>query len=133
MKLRTLSLAIIIAYTTSAQKIWDGPLTGGSWATATNWNNNTLPVANDIVIFPTGISGTISNVNSGNNITLGGLIVQGNSTITLTNSSSRTITIANGAGAVDFSINAGATLTMGTNVDITLAAGTAVKQYYQRI
>jgi Secretion system C-terminal sorting domain len=125
MKLRILSLAILTAYTSSAQKIWDGPSTGGSWATATNWNNNTLPVANDIVIFPTGISGTISNVNSGNNITLGGLIVQGNSNITLTNTSSRTVTIANGTGASDFSIDAAATLTMGTNVNISLAAGTS--------
>ena len=124
-RLRILLIAMLIAYSASSQKIWDGPATGGSWATATNWNNNTLPVANDIVIFPTGISGTISNVNSGANITLGGLIVQGNSNITLTNSSNKTITIANGSGAIDFSIVAGATLTIGTNVDITLASGTA--------
>lgn len=124
-RLRILWIATLFAYTGSAQKIWDGPLTGGSWATAANWNNNTLPVANDIVIFPTGISGTISNVHSGANITLGGLIVQGNSNLTLTNSSSKTITIANGAGVNDFSIEAAATLKIGTNVNITLAAGAA--------
>src|SRR5436190_10305232 len=124
-RLCTLPLAILVAYTASPQKIWVGPTTGGSWATATNWNNNTLPLANDIVVFPTGISGTISNVNSGSNITLGGLIVQGNSNITLTNSSNKTITIANGSGAIDFSIVTGATLTIGTNVDITLGSGTA--------
>jgi hypothetical protein len=122
-RLRILLIAMLLVYTASSQKIWDGPATGGSWATATNWNGNTLPAPNDIVIFPAGISGTISNINSGNNITLGGLIVQGNSNITLTNSSNKTITIANGTGAIDFSIEAGATLVIGTNVDITLGAG----------
>ena len=116
----------MVITTASSQKVWDGPASGGSWATATNWSGNTLPVANDIVIFPTGISGTISNVNSGNNITLGGLIIQGNSTITLTNSANRTITVANGTGAIDFYIETGATLTMGTNVGITIASGTTV-------
>jgi hypothetical protein len=110
-KLRILVIAVLVVYTASSQKIWDGSATGGSWATAANWNNNTLPAANDIVIFPAGISGIISNVNSGNNITLGGLIVQGNSNIALTNSSNKTVTIVNGSGAVDFSIAAGATLT----------------------
>lgn len=125
-KLRTLVIATIVVSTAYSQKIWDGPASGGSWSTATNWSGNTLPVANDIVIFPTGISGTISNVNSGNNITLGGLIVQGNSNITLTNSNSRTITVANGTGAIDFYIETGASLTMGANVGITIASGTSV-------
>ena len=109
----------------SAQRTWDGPATGGSWATATNWSGNVVPAANEIVIFPTGINGTIANVNAGNNITLGGLVIQGNSNITLTNSANKTITIANGSGAIDFSIAATATLTISTNVDITLASGTA--------
>jgi Secretion system C-terminal sorting domain len=125
-KLRTLLIAILVVTTASSQKIWDGPASGGSWSTAANWSGNTLPATNDIVIFPTGISGTISNVNSGNNITLGGLIIQGNSTITLTNSSNRTITVANGTGAIDFYIETGATLNMGANVGITIASGTTV-------
>ncbi len=127
-RLRTLLPAMLLVYTASSQKIWDGPAAGGSWSTAANWNNNTLPQPNDIVIFPTGISGTISNVNAGNNITLSGLVVQGNSNITLTNSSSKTITIANGSAAVDFSIAAGATLRSGTNVNITLASGTSTNK-----
>jgi len=125
-KLRTLVIALLVVSTAHSQKIWDGPASGGSWSTATNWSGNTLPATNDIVIFPTGISGTITNVNSGNNITLGGLVVQGNSNITLTNSSNRTITVANGTGAIDFYIETGATLIMGTNVGITIASGTTV-------
>lgn len=120
-----LLVTLLFAYPVLSQKVWDGPATGGNWATATNWNNNTVPVTNDIVIFPTGISGTISNVNSGNNITLGGLIVRGNSAITFTNSSNRRITIANGSGVNDFYIETGASLVLGTNVDLTLASGTA--------
>lgn len=122
--LSILLIAIFAISNISAQRTWDGPSTGGSWATATNWSGNIVPAANEIVIFPTGINGTISNVNGGNNITLGGLIIQGNSNITLTNSSNRTITIANGSGAVDFSIAAAATLTISTNVNLTIASGT---------
>ncbi len=122
-QLKILSLSLLIFSKSNAQKIWDGPVSGGSWSVAANWNNNTLPVANDIVIFPTGISGTISNVNAGNNITLGGLIVQGNSNITFTNSANRNINVANGTGAIDLYIEAGATVTIGANVDIVLASG----------
>lgn len=125
--MRLLGALMITIFTVSgisAQRIWNGPATGGSWTTATNWTGNVVPAPNDIVIFPTGINGTISNVNGGANITLGGLIVQGNSNITLTNFSNRTITIANGSGIVDFSIETAATLTIGTNVDLTLASGT---------
>jgi hypothetical protein len=124
-RLSILLITFFIVTRISAQRIWDGPVTGGSWATATNWSGDVVPAPNEIVIFPTGISGTISNVNGGNNITLGGLIVQGSSNITLTNSANRTITIANGAGAVDFHIEVGAALTISANVDLTLAAGTA--------
>ena len=123
-KLSILALHLLLFSKTYTQKIWDGPAAGGNWAVAANWNGDILPTTSDIVIFPTGISGTISNVNGGNNISLGGLIIQGNSNITFTNSSNKTITVANGSGVNDFSIETGASLTISANVDLTLAAGT---------
>ena len=126
MKKPTLLLLLLLHLSKAyLQKIWNGPLTGGSWAAAANWSGNTVPATNDIVIFPPGISGTFSNVNGGSNITLGGLVIQGNSNITFTNSANRIITVSNGAGVNDFLIAAGSALTIGPNVDITLAAGSA--------
>jgi hypothetical protein len=119
-----LLISFISVLSLSAQKTWTGPATGGNWATATNWSGNQVPVTNDIVIFPTGITGTVSNVNAGANITLAGLVIQGNSDITLTNSANKTITISNGAGANDLDIAINARLTIGTNVDLTLGSGT---------
>lgn len=123
--LSILPLSLLLISKVYSQKTWTGPASGGSWALAANWSGNAVPTANDIVIFPPGISGTISSVNAGSNITLGGLIVRSNSNIKLTNSSNKTITIANGSGINDLFIETGATLTLGTNVDITLGAGTA--------
>ena len=123
--LRILPLCLLLISKIYSQKTWTGPASGGSWTVASNWSGNSVPVANDIVIFPSGISGTISNINAGSNITLGGLIIQTNANITLTNSSNKTITVANGSGINDLFIETGATLTLSTNVDITLGAGTA--------
>lgn len=103
-----------------SQKIWDGPATGGSWATAANWNNNTLPVATDIVTFSSGVTGTITNVPNQN---IAGLVVSGNSNITLSAPADRTLTVTDGSGANDISIANGSQLTLGTNVNLTLAAG----------
>ncbi len=107
-------------------KTWNGPATGGSWTTGLNWLPAVAPVTNDIVVIPTGISGTITNVAGAGSVTLGGLRIEGNSNITFTNTSnSRTLTIANLAGT-DFIIQAGSGLALtgtGNGVNITLAAG----------
>ncbi|MGK2861983.1 MAG: T9SS type A sorting domain-containing protein [Chitinophagaceae bacterium] len=121
-----MSMMIGVSLWSQTIKTWNGPATGGSWTTNGNWLPAVAPVANDIVVIPTGITGTISAVAGGGNITLGGLRIEGNSNITFTNTTnSRTITIANLTGT-DFIIQAGSGLTLtgtGNGVNITLFAG----------
>lgn len=123
-KVYFLLLTVLIAATGwSKTTTWVGGA-NTNWDNPANWDNG-VPAANDIVIFPTNTSATITRVAQGGDITLLSLSILGNSNIRFVNTVGRTITIANGAATDDFIIDAGAQLTMGTNINMTLASGAA--------
>ncbi len=115
-----LILIVLSSATVWSQKIWDGPATGGSWALAANWNNNTIPVAGQTVTFDNGVSGAITNVPA---LSISGLVVSGNSNIILQAPAAVTLNISNGTVSPDLTIDAGSEVTLGTNVNMTLANG----------
>ena len=39
-------------------KVWNGPVNGGSWTTPANWSGNSIPNSGDVVEFGVGISGS---------------------------------------------------------------------------
>jgi len=122
-KIYFLLMALFLAFGGWSQTTtWTGAV-NTNWDNAGNWDNG-VPAANYIVIFPAGSAGNITRVAQGGDITLSGLLVQGNATVRLVNTVARTITIANGAAFNDFAVAAPAQLTIGTNINITLAAGT---------
>ncbi|WP_276501188.1 T9SS type A sorting domain-containing protein [Terrimonas pollutisoli] len=92
-----------------------------SWNVATNWDNG-IPVAGDIVIFPTNTTSVVTQVAQSGNIILASLLIQGNSTITLQAAAARVLTISNGAAGDDLAIDAGAQLTLSTNVNLAMGA-----------
>ena len=116
-------LAIIMASSTArTQKTWDGPATGGSWATATNWSGDVVPIATDIVQFDVGATLAISNVPV---ISLAGLIITNGTNITLSKPAAggnNTLTITNPNAANDLTIAEGSVLTLGNEINITLSA-----------
>lgn len=123
-KVYFLILTVLIAATGwSKTTTWVGGA-NTNWDNPANWDNG-VPAANDIVIFPTNTSATITRVAQGGDITLLSLSILGNSNIRFVNTVARTITIANGAATDDFTIDTDAQLTMGTNINITLASGAA--------
>ena len=113
----------ITAVSWSQTTTWTGGV-NTNWDNVGNWDNG-IPAANYIVIFPAGTSGNITRVAQGADITLTGLLVQGNASVRLVNTVARTITIANGAAFNDFAVEAPAQLTIGTNINVTLASGAA--------
>jgi hypothetical protein len=121
MKNSLLSLIFFCILTTANSQItytWNGG--NGAWNVGGNWTPNGVPAANDIVQFNNGASQTVTNVSL--NVTLGKIIVTGNTNVILQNTAARTLTVAAGTGT-DLTVSAGCTLTMGTNISITLQAG----------
>jgi hypothetical protein len=123
-KIYFLLLTVLVAATGwSKTTTWVGGA-NTNWDNPANWDNG-VPAANDLVIFPTNTSATITRVAQSGDITLLGLSILGNSNIRFVNTVARTITIANGATFTDFGIDANAQLTLGTNINLTLASGSA--------
>ncbi len=108
-------LLIAIAITTlawSQTTTWTNGNNNMRWDQGGNWTNG-VPADGYIVIINNGTSPIITNVAAGGSITLNGLRIEGNSTVTLTNTSdNRTLTIDNGSGANDFNVEAGSSLTL---------------------
>ena len=105
-------------------KVWNGPVNGGSWTTAANWSGNSIPNSGDVVEFGVGVSGTIINVP---HMSISGLVVSGGANITLVKpaaAATNTLTIANTTAANEFVITEGSSLILGNGVNITLASGT---------
>lgn len=124
-KFYSLLIAIVVTATAWSQTTnWTGAIST-SWTTSGNWDNG-VPVANTgIAVFSIGSSPSITNVP---NITLGGLIVTGNTALTLSKPTAggvNTLTIANTAAAIDFSITSGSSIALGNELNITLGAGSA--------
>ena len=122
-KVYFLLVILMTAVTAWTQKTWDGPATGGSWTTATNWSGDAVPVATDIVQFDVGSTMAISNVPG---LSLAGLIVTDGTNITLSKpdaGGNNTLTITNALAANDFAIAEGSVLTLGNEINITLSAG----------
>jgi len=122
-KVYFLLVILMAAITAWTQKTWDGPATGGSWTTATNWSGDAVPVVTDIVQFDVGSTMAILDVPV---LSLAGLIVTNNTNITLSKpdaGENNTLTITNAAAANDFAITAGSVLTLGNEINITLSAG----------
>ena len=95
---------------------WRGA-NNGSWALATNWSpTRTTPASNDLMVFNTGTTLTITAVPAQ---TIGRLTISNNSNITL-NGTGGTLTIDNQTGD-DLAITTGSSLTLGTSGNITLA------------
>ena len=98
-----LLMAILLALTGwSKTTTWDGSA-NAQWDNGANWDNG-VPVNNDIVIFPTNFTTTITRVAFGGNLSLFSLSILGNSNITLQAAGERIITITNGVIGNDFVI-----------------------------
>lgn len=124
-KIYFLTLILLAAVTGWSQtKTWNGPATGGSWTTGGNWSPTGAPGTNDVVLINGGVSGTITAVPS---ITLRGLRIEGNSTVTFTSTGDRTISVAGVGGTTSFNVESGSSLILpgGTNrIDIDFSRGT---------
>lgn len=121
-KIYFLLLAVLVAATAwSKTTTWIGGV-NSNWDNPANWDNG-VPATDDIVIFPTNVSGTINRVAQGGDISLFRLSILGNSNIRFVATGTRLITIKNGTGD-DFVIETDARLSVGNNVSITLASGT---------
>jgi hypothetical protein len=95
-----------------------------SWTTAGNWTpSRTFPAADDILIFGNGASGTV--VNNVPSETIGRLVVQANTSVSLSGSGSATLTIRGNAAADDLSIAAGSALLLNSTspVNVTVNNG----------
>jgi hypothetical protein len=123
-----LSAIVLTSAGVHAQKTWVGPATGGNWAVASNWSGNAIPVNGDVVVIDGGVSGAINNVP---NITLAGLRIEENSTVTFNvlNGGDRNISITGSGNTTRLIIEAGSTLRLeGDNNDdmeITLSRSSA--------
>ncbi len=101
-------------------KTWNGPASGGSWATAGNWSPSGAPGATNIVVFDNGVSGQITGVP---NVTVAGLRVEGNSQVSLVAQSgnNRTLTVSVPGGQTRLVIESGSSLTLvsgGDDIDL---------------
>ena len=114
------ALAMILAATSlwsQTTRRWIGP-DNGSWASPINWETGAgipgVPQTGDLVVFDDGNTRTVLNVPM---ISLGGLTIANNSTVTLQNTSSaNTITIQDGPNVSDFRVEGGSVLTLGAGV-----------------
>lgn len=114
------ALAMILAATSlwsQTTRRWIGP-DNGSWASPINWETGAgipgVPQTGDLVVFDDGNTRTVLNVPM---ITLGGLTIANNSTVTLQNTSSaNTITIQDGPNVSDFRVEGGSVLALGAGV-----------------
>jgi hypothetical protein len=89
-----------------------------------NWTpSRTFPAADDILIFGNGASGTV--VNNVPSETIGRLVVQANTSVSLSGSGSATLTIRGNAAADDLSIAAGSALLLNSTspVNVTVNNG----------
>ena len=99
---------------------WTGA-NNASWATSTNWSpTRTTPAANDILQFT---DGTTKNVTAVPTQTIGRLLVNSNTNITLQSGGTITLTVGNGTGN-DIVIPSGSSLIIGgsNNLTVTLAS-----------
>jgi hypothetical protein len=112
----TLIALVLVSVAGMAQttKTWNGPASGGSWATASNWLPTGAPTNGNIVVFDAGVSGTISAVP---NITLGGLRIENGTNITFTVTNDRTINVSTTGGTERFIIDATSSLTLSAGGD----------------
>lgn len=123
-KIYFLTLILLAAVTGWSQtKTWNGPATGGSWTTNSNWSPTGAPGTNDVVIINGGVSGTITAVPS---ITLRGLRIEGNSTVTFTATGNRTIGLGGVGGSTSLNIESGSSLILagGNTINIDFSRGT---------
>lgn len=92
-----------------------------SWTTSTNWSpTRSAPAANDILQFT---DGTTKNVTSVPTQTIGRLLVNSNTNITLQSAGTITLTVGNGTGD-DIVIAVGSSLTIGGSNTLTLSLNT---------
>ncbi len=127
----TLIALVLVSFAGWGQttKTWNGPASGGSWGTASNWSGGVVPVATDTVVFDVGISGSINNVPT---LTLGSLRILGGSNVVFNplTGGDRTLTISAGSNTTPrLVIEAGSSLTLqgvGTNdmeINLTRSGG----------
>lgn len=119
-----IAMLVSVASRSQVTRTWIGPATGGNWQTAANWSGNAFPTTGNIAEINTGSSNTvITNIPA--DLQLGGLIITGNSVVTISNNSARNFSIANDITAEngnDFVINTGSNLIIGNNINCTLNA-----------
>lgn len=113
-KLPILSTLVALCFTLqsfAAPKLWTGA-TSNVWTTGTNWSPGGIPVAGDVVTFNT----STGNITAVPTISLGGLIINGNTT--LVSSGNRTLTITS-----SLTVANGVTLTLSDlTVDLSSTA-----------
>jgi hypothetical protein len=98
---------------------WNQSNLSGDFQVATNWTPARLsPQSTDILIFDNNGTTTATNVPAQ---TIGKLILQNNSIVTLEAAAAATLTISNSTGT-DLTVNTGTILSIGTNVNLTMAA-----------
>lgn len=125
-KIYFLTLILLAAVTGWSQTtVWTNGNNNNRWDQNGNWSNG-VPTTNSTVVFNNGNTFTVINVAASGSLTLDALRIEGNTNVTLTNTSnSRTLTIRNGAGTNDFFVQSGSELTLadgggGDGVSVTM-------------
>ena len=112
-RLSLFSLSMLYFSLSAQNKIWVGPVSGGDWATASNWNGNAVPIASDSVFIGSPNVVTISTaVGVINKLSLkGALTISATGTLNIINSirTNSLLDIAGGsvsnAGTVNLQVN----------------------------
>lgn len=125
-KIYFLTLILLAAVTGWSQTtVWTNGNNNNRWDQTGNWSNG-IPTTNSTVVFNNGNTFTVINVAASGSLTLDALRIEGNTNVTLTNTSNnRTLTVRNGAGAYDFFVESGSELTLtggggGNGVSVTM-------------
>lgn len=110
--------------TSAGTYTWQG-VDNGDWTTASNWTpTRTTPAATDILQFTDGTTKTITNVQVQ---TIGGLIVNNGTKVSLNSPSTSTLTVSNGVSGADLRVESGSELniaqTSGFALTVALSAG----------
>jgi hypothetical protein len=87
------SVGISINWASSTNGYWDGGGSTSNWSEATNWGNDTLPAAAEIIVYDGAYTGKSCNVNT-TTPTIASVTTQNSYTATITVDSGNTLTVS---------------------------------------